>query len=103
MTKNIVILLVICSKHSAHFSTLQQNPWLGGKQVRKKQYKLKIYLRLEIIHWHRRTGQEILGGGGVKLVCPTSCIAANVLGGSGASSPRKILKCRVSQMPFPAF
>ena len=32
---------------------------------------------------HRRTGQEILGGGGRTLVCPTSCIAASVVGGSG--------------------
>ena len=50
---------------------------------------------------HRRTGLEILGGGHefVRLAPK----AREPLGGSGGMLPRKILKNRVSLMPFPAF
>ena len=51
---------------------------------------------------HRRTGHEILGGGQT-LVCPTRGLDECRSGSPGAFSPAKILKCRVSQMPFPAF
>ena len=50
---------------------------------------------------HRRTGLEILGGGQefARLVPK----AREPLGGSGGMLPRKILKNRVSLMPFPEF
>ena len=49
---------------------------------------------------HRRTGLEIFWGMDTNL--PDSK-AREALGGSGAMLPRKILKNRVSLMPFPAF
>ena len=50
---------------------------------------------------HRRTGLEILGGGPefARLAPKTR----EPLGGCGGMLPRKILKNRVSLMPFPAF
>ena len=41
--------------------------------------------------------------GGHTLVCPTRGLDECRRGSPGAFSPAKILKCRVSQMPFPAF
>ena len=49
---------------------------------------------------HRRTGLEILGGR--TRICPTRAFGGS-LGGSGGMLRRKILKNRVSLMPFPAF
>ena len=50
---------------------------------------------------HRRTGLEILGGGGYEFarLAPK---AQDPLGGFGDMLPRNILKNRVSLMPFPA-
>ena len=53
---------------------------------------------------HRRTGLEILGGGGGRQeFARLAPKAREPLGGSGGMLPRKILKNRVSLMPFPAF
>ena len=48
------------------------------------------------------TGLEILGGGGHENA-RLALKARNPLERSGAMLPRKILKNRVSLMPFPAF
>ena len=52
---------------------------------------------------HRRTGLEILGGGGGHKFARLAPKARELLRGSGGMLPRKILKNRVSLMPFPAF
>ena len=53
---------------------------------------------------HRRTGLQILGGGGRMSVRPTSTEnTQELLGGPGVCSPGEILKSTVSKMPFPAF
>ena len=49
---------------------------------------------------HRRTGLEILGGGGGHEFARLAPKAREPLGGFGAMVPRKILKNRVSLMPF---
>ena len=51
---------------------------------------------------HRRTGLEIWGGG-VHKFTRLAPKARELLRGSGGMLPRKILKNRVSLMPFPAF
>ena len=51
---------------------------------------------------HRHTGLEIWGGGGHEFARLMSK-AREPLKGSGGMFPRKILKNRVSLMPFPAF
>ena len=50
---------------------------------------------------HRRTGLEIWGGG--KESARLALKARKSLEGSGGMLPRKILKNRVSLMPFPVF
>ena len=52
---------------------------------------------------HRRTGLEILGGGGGYEFARLAPKARELLRVSGGMLPRKILKNRVSLMPFPAF
>ena len=54
---------------------------------------------------HRRSGLEIFGGGGggAHEFARLAPKAREPLGGSGAMLHRKILKNRVSLMPFPAF
>ena len=54
-----------------------------------------------MLHNHRHTGLEIWGGR--TRICPTRAKGAKPLGGSGGMLLRKILKNRVSLMPFPAF
>ena len=50
--------------------------------------QLMEYSNIDKVRYsHRRTGQEILGGR--TLVCPTSCIAASVVGRSGGMLPRE--------------
>ena len=52
---------------------------------------------------HRRTGLEILGGGRKHESARLALKARKPLEGSGGMVPRKILKNRVSLMPFPLF
>ena len=61
-----------------------------------------LHMLIADFQWHRRTGHEIFWGGQT-LVCPTRGLDECCRGSPGAFSPAKILKCRVSQMPFPAF
>ena len=61
-------------------------------------------MRVFVIKWkqkvHRRTSLKIL-----TRICPTRAEGARTLRGGGVRgpAPRKILKNRVSLMPFPAF
>ena len=54
-------------------------------------------------HKHRRTGLEIWGGGADMNLPDSRRRRENLGGGGGGMLPRKILKNRVSLMPFPAF
>ena len=64
----------------------------------------KSVTKLDHFRLHRRAGLEILGGG--QEFARPALKARKPLGGGGGSGcmlPRKILKKRVSLMPFPAF
>ena len=65
--------------------------------------KLEKNLLFQVKYRHRRTDLEILGGGGRQEFARLAPKAREPLGGSGGTLPRKILKNRVSLMPFPAF
>ena len=67
--------------------------------LRKEQSQLLISFNKT--HKHRRTGLEIFGG--QTGICPTRTKGARTSRGSRGMLPRKILKNRLSLMPFPAF
>ena len=52
---------------------------------------------------HRRTGLEIFFGGGRTRICQIRAEGARTSRGVRGHAPRKVLKNRVSLMPFPAF
>ena len=56
-----------------------------------------------MFHFHGRTGLEILGWAETNLPTCAKGARREPQGGSGGMLPRKILKNRVSLMPFPAF
>ena len=73
----------------------------GGGGVFGESAKPNFILPCEVIGG--RVKNSFFVGGGAALVYPTSDVAARVAGGPGACFPRKILKCTVAQIPFPAF
>ena len=72
-------------------------------QSRPSVLKNILQQRARPVYVHRRTGLEIFGGGGRHEFARLAPKAREPLGGSGSMLPWKILKNRVSLMPFPVF